>query len=136
MTNKLLRGIVAVLAGFFLIGLLGYLADTLLQSLGVLPVTGTVRFEDKHSLLALSYHLLFALLGGFVTAWLAPNRPIAHALALGVLGVLISILGLIAIITNDLAPAWYGWALIILSLPITWSGGRLFVLWHQSRERN
>lgn len=125
--NKLLRSIGAVLTGFLLIGFLGFVADTVLQQLGVLPITGTVRFKDEQSLLALTYHLLFAVLGGYVTARLAPDRPVAHAFALGVMGVLISIAGLIAIISGDLAPAWYGWALIILSIPVTWLGGRLFV---------
>ena len=124
--NKTSRSILAVLAGFFLIGLLGFITDTILQQLGVLPVTGTLRFKDEQSLMALIYHLLFAVAGGYVTARLAPDRPIAHAVALGMMGVLISIAGLFAIIQGDLAPAWYDWALIILSIPVTWLGGRLF----------
>lgn len=132
--NKLhLQSIGAVLAGFALIGTLGYLTDTVLQYFRILPVTGTVRFESGHSLLAVSYHLIFTLIGGYLTARLAPDRPIAHALVLGVLGVIISTLGLIAIVTGDLAPAWYGWALIIFSLPVTWTGGKLFVFRQQSR---
>jgi hypothetical protein len=131
--NKTLRSVLAVLAGFFLIGLLGFLADTLLQSLGVLPETGTMRFEDWQSLLALSYHLIFVLTGGYVTARLAPDGPIAHAIALGILGVVFSVLGLIAIISGDLAPAWYGWALIIFSIPVTWAGGKLFTLQQRNK---
>jgi hypothetical protein len=121
----ILKRIGAVLAGFFLIGFLGFIADTILQQLGVLPIPTEQKFEPGHSLLALSYHLLFAVLGGFITARLAPDRPIAHAITLGILGIVISTLGLIAIITQDLAPAWYGWALIIGSIPVTWLGGEL-----------
>jgi hypothetical protein len=55
----------------------------------------------------------------------------AHALALGMLGVCISALGLIAIVTGDLAPAWYGWALIVLSRSVAWIGGKLFILRHR-----
>ncbi|MBN2266761.1 MAG: hypothetical protein JW725_00270 [Candidatus Babeliaceae bacterium] len=73
----------------------------------------------------MSYHLLFAILDGFVTARLAPDRPITHAITLGILGVVISTLGLFAIIMQDLAPAWYGWALIVFSVPVTWSGEKL-----------
>ena len=132
MNKHLLRSIAAVSAGFVLIGTLGFLADTVLQYFGVLPVTGSVRFEDKQSLLALFYHLIFVLIGGYLTAWLAPNRPIGHALVLGALGIVFSSAGLIAILAGDLAPAWYGWALIVFSLPVTWAGGKLFTLRHNS----
>ena len=124
----ILKRIGSVLAGFFLIGLLGFLTDSVLQQLGILPIPTDHKFETGHALLALSYHLLFAVLGGFITARLAPDHPIAHAITLGILGVVISILGLIAIITQDLAPAWYGWALIVFSVPVTWLGGKLAVL--------
>ena len=123
----MLKRVGAVLAGFLLIGLLGFLTDAVLQQLGILPIPTEQKFEPRHSLLALSYHLLFALLGGFVTAWLAPDHPIAHAITLGIFGIVISTLGLIAIIMQDFAPAWYGWALIVFSLPFTWIGGRLAV---------
>jgi hypothetical protein len=110
------RGCRSVLAGFLLIGLLGFLTDTVLQQLGILPIPTEHKFETGHALLALSYHLLFAVLGGLITARLAPDHPIAHAITLGILGIVISTLGLIAIIRQDLAPAWYGWALIVFSI--------------------
>jgi hypothetical protein len=122
-----LKRIGSVLAGFFLIGLLGFLTDTVLQQLGILPIPTEHKFEAGHALLALIYHLLFAVSGGFVTARLAPDHPIAHAITLGVLGIVISILGLIAIIMQDLAPAWYAVALIVFSIPATWSGGKLAI---------
>ncbi len=124
----ILKRIGSVLAGFFLIGLLGFLTDTVLQQLSILPIPTEHKFESGHALLALSYHLAFAVLGGFVTARLAPDHPIAHAIVLGILGIVISILGLIAIITQDLAPAWYGWGLIFFSIPVTWLGGKLALL--------
>lgn len=123
----ILKRIGAVLAGFILIGFLGFLTDTILQLLGILPVPTEHTFETRHALLALSYHLLFVVLGGFVTARLAPDHPMAHAITLGILGIVISTLGLIAIITQDLAPAWYGWSLIVFSIPVTWLGGKLAI---------
>jgi hypothetical protein len=118
----MLKRVGAVLAGFLLIGLLGFLTDTVLQQLGILPIPTEQKFEPRHSLLS--------LLCGFVTARLAPDRPIAHAITLGILGIVISTLGLIAIIMQDLAPAWYGWALIVFSLPVTWIGGKLAIISH------
>jgi hypothetical protein len=106
--------------------ILAVVTDTFLQSVGILPITGKERFTDFHSLLALSYHLLYAALGGYLTARLAPYRPITHALALGSVGLAMSVPGLRAIVEGDLAPAWYGWALIIFALPVTWLGGHFF----------
>jgi hypothetical protein len=124
----ILKRVGAVLAGFFLIGLLGFLTDTVLQQLGILPIPTEHKFESRHALLALSYHLSFAVSGDFATARLAPDHPIAHANTLGILGIVISTLGLIAIVMQDLAPAWYGWALIVFSVPVTWLGGKLAIL--------
>lgn len=124
----ILKRIGSVIAGFFLIGLLGFIADTVLQQLGILPIPTEHKFETGHAVLALSYHLLFAVLGGFITTRLAPDHPMAHAIILGILGIAISTLGLIAIIMQNLAPAWYGCALIFFSIPVTWAGGKLATL--------
>jgi len=74
----ILKRVGAVFAGFFLIGLLGFVTDTVLQQFGVLPIPTKHKFETRHALLALSYHILFVVLGSFVTARLAPDRPLAH----------------------------------------------------------
>jgi hypothetical protein len=126
--KELPRSIGAVLAGIVFIAVSSFVTDSALQWVGILPVPNEVKFESRHALLALSYHLLYVLLGTFLVAWLAPSRPPAHALALGALGVAVSTLGLIAIVMNDLAPAWYGLALVMLSLPVTWAGGKLFIM--------
>jgi hypothetical protein len=125
---SIVRSAAAVLAGFVFIALLSFLTDSTLQWAGILPIPGEIRFDGKHALLALAYHLAYAVLGAYLTAGLAPSHPMTHALLLSVLGIFISTFGLIAIVTRDLAPAWYGWALIGLSLPVTWAGGKLFIV--------
>lgn len=127
-TQGLLKGIGAVAAGVIVLSALAAITDTLLQWAQVLPVTGEKKFETGHALLALAYHLFYVVIAAGLVAMLAPRRPVAHALAFGAVGVVMSILGTIAIVTGDLAPAWYGWALIVLSLPTAWIGGRLFLL--------
>jgi hypothetical protein len=121
-----LESIGAVAAGVVILSALAAVTDTLLQWVQVLPVTGEKRFQSWQSLLALAYHLLYVVIAAYLVAALAPTRPMAHALAFGAVGIVISILGTIAIVTGDLAPAWYGWALIVLSLPTAWIGGKLF----------
>jgi hypothetical protein len=116
-----------MLAGWFLIIVLAVVVDSSLQYFGVLPVTGQQKFADWQSGLALTYHLVFVATGGYVAARLAPVRPVGHAVALGVIGLLMSIAGQIAIIEGDLAPRWYGWALIILAVPTASFGGWLYV---------
>lgn len=128
-----MKSFASIVAGLLVIVLLAVVTDTVLQSVSVLPITGKERFTDSQSLLALSYHVLYVVLGAYVTARLAPHRPITHALALGGVGFVMSVLGLQAIVERDLAPAWYGWALILLALPATWLGGYFFMRQHRRR---
>jgi len=65
------------------------------------------------------------VLGSYIAATLAPNRPMKHALALGVVGFVVNILGAVATWNMNLAPAWFTLALIALALPCAWLGGKL-----------
>lgn len=62
-----------------------------------------------------------------LTALLAPTRPMRHALAGGVLGVLANLAGLIATWNAgpQFGPHWYPIALTVLALPSAWAGGFL-----------
>ncbi len=123
-----LKSIGAVAAGVAILSALTAATDALLQWAQVLPITGEKKFQNWQSLLALVYHLLYVVIAAYLVAALAPTRPMAHALAFGAVGVVMSVLGTIAIVTGNLAPAWYGCALIVLSLPTAWIGGKLFLL--------
>jgi ABC-type xylose transport system permease subunit len=52
------------------------------------------------------------------------------ALALGVVGLVLSLVGAIAAINMDLGPAWYPIALVVTALPCAWLGGVL----HRARQ--
>ena len=121
-----MRSTLAVLGGVLVVSVLAAVTDTALQRVGVLPVTGQHRFEDWQSALALSYHLPYVAAGAYLSARLAPRRPVWHALAFGAVGLGMSVLGLRATLEGDLAPAWYGWVLICLALPVSWLGGQLY----------
>ena len=121
----MIKSVAAVVLGLAVIVGLAVATDTILQWAGVLPYTGSRKFKDWQSALALSYHALFVVLGCYVAATRAPDRPMVHAMAIGAIGLVISGLGLHAIVQLDLAPAWYGWALIALALPLAWIGGKL-----------
>ncbi len=66
-----------------------------------------------------------AVLLGFVTV-VAPRNPMRHALALGIVGLVVSLAGAIGTITMaDLGPSWYPIALVLTALPCAWLGGAL-----------
>jgi hypothetical protein len=63
------------------------------------------------------------VLGCYVTARLAPSKPLAHALVLGGIGVVLSVLGAIAM--WGAGPAWYSLTIIAIAPPCAWLGGIL-----------
>jgi surface polysaccharide O-acyltransferase-like enzyme len=124
MNKNVFKSIGAVLAGFLAIVILSVGTDTVLEQAGVLP--NGALFDTGLLLLALMYRSLYSVIGAYIAARLAPNRPMRHALALGVLGIFVSALGALA--AQDLGPAWYGLALVLVSLPLAWLGGKEFEL--------
>lgn len=77
-----------------------------------------------------SYRIVYGIAGGYIAALLAPNRPIGHALVLGVIGVGLSTLGAVGTWNEgpEFGPKWYPLALVAISLPCSWVGGRLRVM--------
>lgn len=125
MNKNIFKSIGAVLAGFFIIVILSVGADTILKLVGILPYDHL--FVSTGLILGvILYRAVFSLIGCYIAARLAPRNPMKHALALGVLGVIISTIG--AIMAADLGPAWYAWTLVIIALPIAWLGGKLYIL--------
>ena len=62
-----------------------------------------------------------------MTARLAPYGPMGHAVVLGAVGMLLSIVGAAATWNRgpEFGPKWYPIALIITALPSAWLGGWL-----------
>ena len=50
----------------------------------------------------------------------------AHALTLGLIGTVLSTIGVIATSGMDLGPRWYPIALAASALPLAWIGGALY----------
>ena len=61
-----------------------------------------------------------------LTARLAPGKPLKHALILGYLGVALGLVGVIATWNKGLGPHWYPIALVVLAVPQSWVGGKLY----------
>ena len=48
-----------------------------------------------------------------------------HAIVLGAIGTVVSIIGAVATANMNLGPAWYAWTLALLTMPSAWLGGKL-----------
>lgn len=79
--------------------------------------------SDALFLLAFAYRFLYDVAGCYLTARLAPSRPMWHALVPGVIGLCLSLVGAVAM--WDAGPAWYSLGLAASALPCAWLGGRL-----------
>ena len=96
-----------------------------LHAAGVFPPQGQPMFDPALNALALGYRCFFSVLGCALTAALAPNRAMGHALTLGAIGTVLSALGAAAAINLNLGPVWYPVALALSALPCAWIGGKL-----------
>ena len=122
---NVLKSIGAVLAGLIFIGVSHSLVDYVLESLGIFTPT-TVRFDTPWMVItAFIYRTILSIAGCYLTAILAPSRPLLHAMILGAIGLVLSTAAAVVTIPLDWAPAWYPIALVLVTLPCAWIGGKL-----------
>ena len=125
-SRNLPRSIGAVVAGIIVGAALSIVTDILLRSAGIFPALG-VRMADSLLALATVYRTVYSVLAAYVTARLAPNGPMFHALVGAFIGIVVATIG--AIVTWNAGPQygphWYPIALIVLALPTAWAGGRI-----------
>ena len=119
------RSIGAVLAGFVTVVVLSIGVDAILESLGVFPPQNEPgSYTAWMLLLATVYRCIATVAGGYVTARLAPDRPMRYAIILGIVGIVAGTVGAIAT-WNMTSHHWYPIALVVTALPCTWLGGKL-----------
>ncbi len=130
------RSIGALLAGMFAGVILSLGTDIVLHAIGVFPPWGQsmVGFEGP-LLLATIYRTVYGVASSYLAARLAPDRPMLHAMILGIVGLVASLVG--AVVTWNKGPAfgphWYPVALVVLALPQSWAGGKLRVMQLRAR---
>ncbi len=126
MNKKTLKSIWAILAGFLTVALLSIATDFVLEKIGIFPsATDQMKYGPATWLLvvALLYRSVYTVLGGYVTARLAPSRPMKHVVILGSIGTIMAILGVIG--GWNLSAHWYPIALAVTAFPLVWLGGKL-----------
>jgi hypothetical protein len=123
-----------VVAGFVAVVILSLGSDTALHAAGVFPALGQ-PMSDALLLLATVYRTVYGVAGSYITARLAPDRPMQHALAGGAVGLVLSTVGAVATWNKvpSLGPHWYPLALIATAIPCAWVGGRLRVMQLRAR---
>ena len=118
-----LKSIGAVFAGFLTVVILSVATDFVFEALGVFPPIGQGIFITWMLVLALSYRLIYTVMGGYVTAKLAPQNPMKHVIILGIIGTIAGGIGIY--VGWDMSQHWYPIALAVTAFPCTWLGGKL-----------
>jgi hypothetical protein len=134
--RRIWRSLGALLAGFLVVVVLSLGTDLALHATGLFPPWGE-PMSDALFLLATAYRTVYAVVGSYVTARLAPYGPMGHALAGGVVGLLLSTVGAVATWDRgpEFGPHWYPLALIATATPCAWAGGRLHAMRLPDRGR-
>jgi hypothetical protein len=120
----MMRSIWAIVAGFLFTFLLSTGAELIMRAMApsLFAANGST---SNIAILCMSILTIavFAIVGCYLTARLAPSHPMGHALALGGIALVISLL--LVQKTWPMAPAWYNLLNLVVILPYAWIGGRL-----------
>ena len=124
--RNILRSVGAVLAGLFFVIIITTATDAIMHATGIFPPWGQ-PMSDSLFVLALAYRIVYGIVGGYITARLAPGKPVKHAVLLGVVGFVLSLGGAAATWDRgpEFGPKWYPLALIVIAIPTAWLGGKL-----------
>jgi hypothetical protein len=84
---NILKGIGAILAGMIFIVVTHTLTDLVLEKLGIFPPPDQGFHITWMVVTATIYRSIYTVAGGYLTAALAPNRPMLFAVILGLIGI-------------------------------------------------
>ena len=121
------RSIWAVVAGFLAVVILSIGTDAGLHAAGIFPGLGQ-RMSDGLFVLATIYRTIYGVVGSYITARLAPDKPMKHELIGCAIGMVLATSGALATWNKDLGPHWYPVVLILGALPTAWVGARLHLM--------
>src|SRR6476619_2102332 len=122
--GRLGRSILSIFLGFITVVVLSLGTDEVFHLLRVYPPWNQPMNDPGLNLLALSYRIIYTVLGSYIAARLAPSSPLLHAWVLRVIGCVIGTDGAIATIPLHLGPAWYPIAIAATARPAPWLGAR------------
>lgn len=125
MNKSIIKSIGAILAGFALGAILSVGTDFIFDKLGVMSMENFKQTSIGVICIVIIYRFAYNVAGCYLTAKLAPNNPMKHCIIIGILGTIFSLLGSLAM--WDKAIPFYNIAIILISLPSAWLGGKLYL---------
>ena len=122
------RSIGAVIAGVVTVIVFSLATDVVFHAVGIYP-PWFFPMPDSLWVLALAYRIVYGIAGTYITALVVRDRLVMHAMIVGVIGFVLSIVGVAANWNKGPAygPRWFAIALILTTLPCAWIGGKLRV---------
>jgi|SRR5690554_1819785 len=134
MNKTVLKSIGAIVAGFATIVILSITTDIILEKAGIMITEPFAKNPVWLIVIIIAYRTVFNTLGCYLAGRLAPTKPMKHAIILGIIGVVLTTVGLI--VMWDVPPRWYPITLILLTMPAAWLGGKLFLKNQQNGKTN
>ncbi len=119
---KILKSFGAILAGLIAIFALSTLTDIVLEKSGFMKLPFAANPLWLMILVTL-YRNIYVVAGSYITASLAPDKPMKHSITLASIGFILGVAG--AVVMWHEPPRWYPIALIILGWPSCWLGAKL-----------
>lgn len=114
----------AIVAGFLSVLVLSIGTDIVLHKLDIFPPLGE-RMTDRLFVWATIYRTIYGVIGSYITARLAPYRPMLHAMVGAAIGMILGTVGAVVTWNKDLGPHWYPLALIVPGIPCAWIGAKI-----------
>ena len=116
------KSIWAVVAGFLLLLVLCVVADSLLRAICPAGFGPSGQLQSWGAGIAtIVYSAAFSAASSYLTARLAGSRPVTHAMFLGGLLLLLTLVELAR--SWHLAPVWFNLCFLGMILPSAWLGG-------------
>jgi len=121
-----MKSALAVFVGLVVTIVLSTAVDLLVVYTGLFPAK-SADYTDLHWAVITAYRAVIAIFGCWVTARLAPSRPMFHALIAGAIGMALAVLGAYFAWGKgpEFGPHWYAIAVALTALPCAWIGGKL-----------
>jgi hypothetical protein len=124
--RRLGRSFLALLAGFVFVLVFSLGTDIALYASGTAP-SPAQRWSNGLLGLALAYRTVYAIVGSYITARLAPYGPMLHAMIGGFIGLVIGLVGTVTTWNGPQAAGahWYPLGVALVAIPAAWVGGRM-----------